>query len=68
MRGVQGSSKRRLRLLLLLLLLPSSLVHVSVTEGATVNVPLHLIWTVHDPLPPLDTSPALCLTREWHLR
>ena len=43
MRGVQGSSKRRLRLLLLLLLLPSSLVHVSVTEGATVNVPLHLI-------------------------
>jgi hypothetical protein len=44
MRGVQGSSKRRLRLLLLLLLLlPSSSVHVSVTEGATVNVPLHLI-------------------------
>ena len=45
MRGVQGSIKRRLKLLLLLLLLLSSspLTHDSMSEGATLKLPLHLI-------------------------
>jgi hypothetical protein len=54
MRGVQGSIKRRLRLLLLLLS-PSPLTHDSVSEGATLKLPLHFICTVQDPLPPLAT-------------
>ena len=46
MRGVQGSIKRRLKLLLLLLLLllsSSPLTHDSMSEGATLKLPLHLI-------------------------
>ncbi len=46
-RGVHGSIRRRLRLLLLLLLLlllsASPLTHDSVSEGAEMKLPLHLI-------------------------
>ena len=41
MRGVQGSIKRRLKLLLLLS--SSPLTHDSMSEGATLKLPLHLI-------------------------
>ena len=62
-KGVQGSSSRRLKLLLLLLLLllsSSPRDHMSVIEGATLKAPLHLICTTHDALPPLATMPATC--------